>query len=309
MQGAVQRCRCRGAGAVQCSECRCRVQVQRCRCRGAVQRCSAEVQWVQCDTSNVPCTARPAPLNPASVHLQLNDASATLPGTKLSLCADSPAAIESCPGWSKAGECSRNPAFMHGTCAASCGLCADLGGPLIPVQQLRTSGASAMRAFAVGKRQFIGVSETGKVSIYEWRPRSEVATVPSGNGPWGLFAEISISGVCELAHGVLSDGTHLLSLATWHSFGSHAGQSHVYRIDLEGNDHFLPLQAISSPCALSALTQRARRCLGVWWGVLVLSGNTHPRPTLHVHHSDLSTDSQNSNAPCALADAAEHGSA
>ena len=30
---------------------------------------------------------------------------------------------DNCPAWAKAGECTKNPAFMHSSCAASCGSC------------------------------------------------------------------------------------------------------------------------------------------------------------------------------------------
>ena len=41
-------------------------------------------------------------------------------GPALARCADD---HEGCPGWATAGECTRNPLFMHAACPAACGSC------------------------------------------------------------------------------------------------------------------------------------------------------------------------------------------
>jgi hypothetical protein len=58
-------------------------------------------------------------------------------------CADTDAAA--CATWARAGECKRNPGFMHTSCAASCGQCAQLTGPLVAVAALPGEGGTAAR--------------------------------------------------------------------------------------------------------------------------------------------------------------------
>ena len=36
--------------------------------------------------------------------------------------------LDNCPAWKNAGECSRNPTFMEGSCRLSCGLCTEADG-------------------------------------------------------------------------------------------------------------------------------------------------------------------------------------
>ena len=152
---------------------------------------------------------------------QLNDSAASaraLPDKPVYACADSPDAAASCRGWSSSGECERNPAFMHAACAASCGLCERLRGPLVALQQLPVDHASAARHFYVGHRLFLGVAERSQVSFYEWAHLSTAAAASHDSaegkgGPWHLFDAIPVAGFCELAHMRLASGTHLVALA------------------------------------------------------------------------------------------------
>ena len=52
------------------------------------------------------------------------DERAVLPPPRIKACPD---AHRLCDEWADAGECDANPAFMHGTCTGSCGVCATPG--------------------------------------------------------------------------------------------------------------------------------------------------------------------------------------
>ena len=51
-----------------------------------------------------------------------------------------------CASWANSGECARNRAFMHTACAAACGQCAALSGPLVAVQALAGLGGTVYTA-------------------------------------------------------------------------------------------------------------------------------------------------------------------
>ena len=230
-----------------------------------------------------------------SVVYQLNDSTATLPAAQVVLCADAADTASSCERWRAGGECWRNPTFMHAACPARCGLCAGLDGPLVPVQMLPTRGASAARHFAVGRRHFVGVTETGRVSVFEWSRLG-------GGEPWRRFGEIPIDGICELAFVRMASGVHLLALATWHSRGSHIGESQLYRVDVDNvAQPFSVVQAVPSMGAHDVefvplpFSQRAGRAGGsaggsagsAEGGLLLLvanaKNNTHQHVESHVH--------------------------
>jgi len=72
--------------------------------------------------------------------VQLRGDLAPLPGWPA--CADE---SDACKSWATSGECTRNAAYMHSSCAASCGRCDQLRGPLLAVQALGGLGGTAAR--------------------------------------------------------------------------------------------------------------------------------------------------------------------
>lgn len=189
---------------------------------------------------------------PSTVFL-LNDSAvrsslaSLLPEQPLAVCSDAPDSAASCEGWRGAGECTKNPGYMHGACAKTCGLCARTSGPLVPVQLLPTVGASAARAFAIGARHFLAVSTSPHVAVFEWSwggwetwegSRDAGGPARAFTPPWRELRPIAIEGIAELAHGVVagaaaSRAEHLLALATWYAHGSHESRSHILRVRVD----------------------------------------------------------------------------
>ena len=139
-------------------------------------------------------------------------------------CADGDA--ERCPAWARSGECERNRAFMHGACAASCGRCEALHGPLVAVQRLDGLGGTAARSFRVDGAEWLFVAN------YKAPPGQGVSAYERVGGsahPWTLRAYLDVPGAGEATHcPIEEDGTQLLVFASWFANGTFATSSLVF---------------------------------------------------------------------------------
>lgn len=146
-------------------------------------------------------------------------------------CADSDPAA--CAAWASSGECTRNPGFMRSSCAAACGLCAALGGPLYAVQALTGLGGTSVRHVRIptaadSAADLLLVANykapAGEgIAAYEWR-----ATDGEGSAAWHLAGQIDVPGAGEFAHcPIPQTGEQLLVVAAWYARGSFAASSWV----------------------------------------------------------------------------------
>jgi hypothetical protein len=158
------------------------------------------------------------------------------------------AAGSGCIGWAASGECVRNPAFMHTSCADSCGRCKALTGPLVAIQELPGLGGTAARFFQIGGRRLLFVANylappREGVSVYEWQ---------GGATRWHWQAYIDAPGAGEVAYCPIAEtGEQLLVFSSWFANGSFATSTLVYALSTSGNDVHAPpafarRQALSS---------------------------------------------------------------
>ena len=184
-------------------------------------------------------------------------------------CVDSDPAA--CTQWAASGECARNPSFMHASCAASCGKCAALKGPLAAVQALDGLGGTAARHIRLpaSAREAQSPSEhqherdlllvanykaaAGEgVALYEWRDgETEHVVDDARDSQWQFVGHVDVPGAGEFTHcSIPQTGEQLIVASVWHTNGSFTGSSWVLAFETpDGVD-------ASSPFDASWLVQR-----------------------------------------------------
>lgn len=156
---------------------------------------------------------------------------------------------KACESWSRSGECERNAGFMHTSCAASCGQCAALSGPLVAVQSLPGSGGTSVRHMRLPTESgrlcdvlLVANYKAGageSVAVYEWRPTSGdlnagrvVEHDDGGSGAWQLDGHIDVPGAGEFTHcHIPQTSEHLVVVSTWFANGSFAATSRVLALE------------------------------------------------------------------------------
>ena len=151
-----------------------------------------------------------------------------------------------CAAWAASGECERNPGFMRTSCAAACGNCADLSGPLVAVQRLPGLGGTVARHVRLDGRGETAVRPLARrdlllvanykaapgegVALYEWSDER------GGGAPsWSLRGHVDVPGAGEFAHcSIPQTGEDLVVASAWHANGSFATSSWVLAV--EGSD-------------------------------------------------------------------------